>query len=526
MFYDVYYSYGRVNRSDILTNRVSSIKVQQGLNATTDANGNAVCIDQSGGCVPLNIFGIDSISAAGAAFVSPTAIRNRTVEQNIFSASTSGTFDSVDFGAGSLAAAFGAEYREERAEDIPDSLIRSGELGAGNNATPTIGGFDVFEVYGEFVMPLLADEPGAQRLDLEGAARLSDYSTAGGVFTWNLGLQYEPVSGLRFRGSYQSAVRAPNVGELFGGQASGAATTNDPCAAANVQSDEIAFCQAWGVADPTTYAAPNAQIFTTTGSNPNLFEESATTYTIGTIITPEQIPGLEIIVDYYNIQVDDAIETLTSTTVLDLCLLSRDTSSSFCQSAQRNNIGDVVQIFAPNNNIGAVSREGIDWSVTYSFDLGDGQMSLNNVGNYTLTNTNQPTPVAAVVDCNGIFGGSCTGLGNFTSPKWRFNQTFSYMIGDWFLRAQARVISGHTNQAHIDDPSALLTQPTIAVNMYADFSFTYQMNEYTQLTGGVRNLTNNEPPNYGYFPNVAAQTDPSLYDVLGRSYFAGVKLTF
>ncbi len=524
--YDVYYSYQRINRSDILTNRVSSIKIQQGLNATTDANGNAVCIDPSGGCVPLSIFGDGAVSDAAAAFISPTAIRNRTVEQNIAAASVSGGFDNIDFGAGPLGAAFGVEYREDKAADMPDSLIISGELGAGNNATPTAGSYDVLEFYGEFLMPLMADEPGAQRLDLEGAFRIADYSTAGGVFTYNLGLQYEPVEGIRFRGAYQKAVRAPNIGELFGGTASGASTAQDPCAAANVQSDEIAFCQALGVPDPTTYVAPNPQIFTTTGSNPNLFEETATTYTFGVVLTPEQVPGLEVIVDYYNIKVEDAIETLTPTTVMDLCVLSRDTSNRFCQASLRNGIGDVEQIFAPNDNIGSVNREGIDWSVTYGFDLGDGQMSINNTGNYTFTNTNQPTPVSAVIDCNGVFGGACTGLGDFTSPKWRFNQTFSYGIGDWFFRARARVISKITNQAHIDDPSAELAQPEIAVNMYADFSFTYQMNENIQLTGGVKNITDNEPPNYGFFPNVAAQTDPSLYDVLGRSYFAGIKLTY
>ena len=524
--YDVSYAYSRVNRSDILTNRVSSLKVQQGLNATTDANGNAVCIDPSGGCVALSIFGDGAVSAAAAEFISPTAIRNRGAEENIVTGTVSGSFDGIDLGAGPLGAAFGVEYREESAFDNPDSLIRSGELGAGNDGRPTEGSFDVLEAYGEILLPLLSDVEGAERLDLEGAFRISDYSTAGGVFTWNVGLQYEPVAGIRFRGSYQKAVRAPNVGELFGGTASGAATTQDPCAAANVQPDEVAFCQALGVPDPLTYTAPNPQIFTTSGSNPNLFEESATTFTVGTIITPEQIPGLEVIVDYYKITVDDAIATLTSTTVLDLCVLSRDTSNRFCQAALRNGIGDVEQIFAPNDNIGAMTREGIDWSVTYSFDLGDGTFSMNNTGNYTLTNTDQPTPISDVVDCNGIFGGACTGLGNFTAPKWRFNQTFSYGIGDWFFRAQGRVISKITNQAFIDDPSAELAQPEINVNMYVDASFTYQITESVTLTGGVKNLTNNEPPNYGFFPNVAAQTDPSLYDVLGRSYFAGVKLSF
>ncbi len=524
--YDVNYSFARTNFNEILTNRVSNARIQQGLNATTDANGNAVCIDPTGGCVPLSIFGIGSVSEAAAAFISPTAIRSRFTEQNIVSATVSGTVEEVDFGAGPLGMAFGGEYREERAADIPDSLIRSGELGAGNSALPTQGGFDVWEIYGEAIMPLVSDQPGIERLDLELAGRVSDYSTAGGVFTWSAGLQYEPIKGVRFRGGFQRAIRAPNVNELFGGQASGAASTVDPCSSLQVQADEVAFCQQLGVADPTTYLPPNPQIFTTSGSNPNLFEETAESYTVGVVITPEDIPGLEITVDYYDITVEDAITTLNSTTVLDLCVNSRDVNNNFCQASLRNAVGDVEQIFAPNDNVAFESRQGIDWNVNYTFALGEGQMTLNNVGNYTITNESQATPISAVIDCNGIFGGACTGLGNFIAPEWRFNQTVSYAFGDWFLRAQGRVISPIENAGRQANPDGQFAQGEIKVNAYFDMSFTYQVNENVQLTGGVENISDNQPPVLGFFNNVAANTDPSLYNVLGRSYFMGARVTF
>lgn len=524
--YDLYYSFARTNFNEILTNRVSNARIQQGLNATTDANGNAVCIDPTGGCVPLNIFGVDILSPEAAIFISPTAIRSRFTEQNIVSGTVSGTVDSIDFGAGPLGMALGGEYREERAEDTPDTLIQSGELGAGNSALPTAGGFDVWEIYGEAVLPLISDKPGFERLDLELAGRISDYSTAGGVFTWSAGLQYEPIAGVRFRGGFQRAIRAPNVNELFGGQASGAASTVDPCSSLQVQADEVAFCQALGVPDPTTYLPPNPQIFTTSGSNPNLFEETAESFTIGVVITPEEIPGLEITVDYYDITVEDAITTLNSTTVLDLCVNSRDVNNNFCQASLRNAVGDVEQIFAPNDNVAFESRQGLDWSVAYAFELGEGLMTLNNVGNYTFTNESQATPISAVIDCNGIFGGACTGLGNFTAPEWRFNQTVTYAFGDWVLRAQGRVISPIENAGRQADPDGEFAQGEIKVNAYFDASFSYQLNENVQLTGGVENISDNQPPVMGFFNNVAANTDPSLYNVLGRSYFLGATLTF
>lgn len=524
--YDVYYSFARTNFNEILTNRVSNARIQQGLNATTDENGNAVCIDPTNNCVPLSIFGIGALSPEAAIFVSPTAIRSRFTEQNIISATTTGTVDAVDFGAGPLGLAIGGEYREERAADRPDTLIQSGELGAGNSALPTEGGFDVWEIYGEALLPILADDSSIGALDLELAGRVSDYSTAGGVFTWSAGAQWEPIPGYRLRGGFHRAIRAPNVNELFGGQSSGAASTVDPCSSLQVQADEIAFCQALGVPDPTTYLPPNPQIFTTSGSNPNLFEETAETFTIGMVITPEDIPGLEITVDYYDITVEDAITTLNSTTVLDLCVNSRDVNNNFCQAAQRNAIGDVEQIFAPNDNVAFQSRQGIDWSVAYSFELGEGQMTLNNVGNYTFTNESQATPISPIVDCNGIFGGACTGLGNFIAPEWRINQTVSYAFGDWFLRAQGRVISPIENAGRQANPTGQFAQGQVKVNAYFDMSFTYQVNENVQLTGGVENISDNQPPVLGFFNNVAANTDPSLYNVLGRSYFLGARVNF
>ncbi|GHF16057.1 TonB-dependent receptor [Kordiimonas sediminis] len=524
--YDVSYVHGRANRTDVLTNRVSAVRIADGLNSTLDANGNPVCISGSPGCVPLSIFGDGAVSDAAAAWISPTAIRNFYTQQNIVSASVSGTVDNFDLGAGALGLAVGVEYRKESAEDNPDSLIRSGELGAGNNASPTKGSYNVKELFAEAVMPLLADKEFAQRLDLELAGRISDYSTAGGVFSWSAGLQYEPVAGVRFRGGFQRATRAPNIGELYGGTSSGASSTTDPCSSTQVQPEEVAFCQQWGVANPNSYTPPNAQIFTTSGSNPNLFEETAETYTIGVVLTPEEVPGLEVTVDYYDIKLEDAITTLTSSTVLDLCLFSRDLNDRFCQAAQRDSLGDIQQIFAPNDNIANQRRKGIDWMVNYSFELGEGQLTVTNSGNYMITNEFQSTPITPVTDCNGIFGGQCTGLGDFTAPEWRMNQTFSYAIGDWYLRASGRLIGKIKNDTLVQDPTALVAQEEIKVNAYVDLSFTYQLNDHVQLTGGAQNITNNKPPRIGYFQNVAANTDPSLYDVIGRSYFMGAKVTF
>lgn len=514
--YDLSFSFARVNRSFNLRNFTSDARIQQGLLNCPDGS--------TSGCVPVNIFGPGAVSEEAAAFISPDAAQTSLNEQKIIQGSVSGSLENFDLGAGPVGIALGGEYRDERAEFNPDAVIQTGELGPGNDAFPTRGSFDVWEIFGEAVIPILADMRGAERLDLELAARVSDYSTVGGVFTWKGGVQWAPISDVRFRAAFQQSIRAPNISELFSGRAAGAESTNDFCDASQLVGQPQSvfdFCQALGVPNPGVFRA-DPQSLTVNQGNPNLDEETADTWTLGAVIEPDDIPGLTATVDFYRIKVTNAITALQADTILDVCFDSMDPNGFFCQQITRRATGQITQILSTTENIASELREGVDWQINYERELPwGGTLGLRNSGNLTFTNEFISFPGATPTDCNGIFGGGCTGLGDPISPEWRVTQDVKYARGPWSVRLQNRLI-GPVESA---TPEGRF-QPRLGVNYYLDVTATYDVTDNIQVIAGVENLTDNKPPLIGFLQGVDANTDPQLFDVLLRSYFANVNVRF
>ncbi|MEO1040806.1 MAG: TonB-dependent receptor [Pseudomonadota bacterium] len=533
--YDVYYSYAKTNRSEALRSYTSDVRIQQAVNVTTDAGGNAVCIDQTGGCVPITLFGPGSIDPEGVPFISPAAAVVRDTEQQIFNASVSG--NAWELPAGPVGVAFGYEYRDESARDIPDQFVISGELGPGTNEDPVEGQFDVHEVFGEVLIPVLADAAFAESLEIEGAFRYSDYSSVGSASAFKAGGSWTPVEGLKIRGLYQEAVRAPNIFELFG-QATGAPTVTDGCASDQTEGNatERAFCGALGVPDPADFT-PDAQATTqSTGAilaGESLDAETAETWTVGFVYESPIIEGLTVVADYYSIFVDDAIDTLGPTVRSDQCIASNDVNSAACQLLTRGPNGDIAFIQDTFINTGSETRKGIDWQIDYSRDLNilniPGTISLFQAGNYTFTNEFVPADGEDAIDCNGIFSGDCTGLGDFNQPKWKLTNNVTYVTGPLQVRAQYRVIGNLTNGAAdtIDD----LAFEETDIQGYVDITASYDVTENLNLYAGVENLADTSPPLMGSGftgrnGGSDAGTDPSLYDVLGRRFFVGAVIEF
>lgn len=535
--YDAYYSFARTNRTEYLLNYTSDARIQNAVLVEPDPDnpGEYRCIDataRSQGCVPIRIFGEGGISEEGADYISPDALVKRDTEQQILSASING--DAFDIGAGPTGFAVGVEYRKESANNNPDAIVQSGELGPGNDEQPTSGSFNVKEIYGEIRVPVLADKPGIRNLELEAALRFSDYSTVGSVWTYKAGGQWEPTEGLVVRGLYQRAVRAPNINELFGGQATGADDFDDPCAARNDPSAEVrAFCIASGVpaSELDAFEGDSAgQATTTTFSNPDLQEEKSNTYTAGVVFAPRAGPaaGLTASVDYYKITVKDAIYELGAQTTSDLCFQSLDVGNEFCQSIERNSItGIVEQINASTRNIGGLRVEGIDWQVAYTLPIDrlgiggpDTRVIIANAGNRALTNEYQPTAEAdSTIDCNGYYGAGCTGLGDYSSPRIRHNTTLTYMNGPLTWRNQLRYIGKMRNKS--EDTAV----PEVSGRFYWDMSFRYQASDWLGLTFGIDNVLDRDPAVLAD-QGPDGNTDSGLYDVYGRRFFAGVRTNF
>ncbi|MEE8118192.1 MAG: TonB-dependent receptor [Gammaproteobacteria bacterium] len=536
--FDAYYSEAQSNVVENLTAFTSDIRLQAALNATTDSNGNPVCIDPTGGCVPISLFGLGALPADAKRFVSPAASVSRETEQTIVSASATG--DIFELPAGPVALAVGYEYREEKAFSRPDAIIQSGELGPGNDEFPVIGEFDVTEFYAEALIPLVADAPLAQSIELELAFRASDYSTVGTVGAFKVGGSWAVNDSLRFRSMFQRAVRAPNIFELFEGRSAGSESATDLCTASQIavqatergrtEAEIMNFCQALGVPNPGVFVA-DAQILTVQQGNPDLIEEEADTVTFGFVVSPTFLPGLNFSIDYYDIEVEDAINDLDADTVQGLCFESFDVSSQFCGAFDRNAVnGSIQELRSLRVNLASEDRTGIDWQIDYGFDALGGEFDYRMIGNFTIDNESVPLPGAATIDCNGIFGGDCTGLGNFAQPEWRLTSHLDYRRDKWAIRAQLRVI-GELENSVKDTTTEDLIVPETDVVYYLDLTGRIDITENLNLVVGIENVTDQDPEVLGFdFAGLGGgadhNTDPSLYDTLGRRYFINATYHF
>ncbi|SDD20828.1 TonB-dependent receptor plug domain-containing protein [Kordiimonas lacus] len=534
--YDVSYSYARVDNFQFLKNDVSRSRFIQAIAVTDDGTA---CQDPSDGCVPLNIFGAGNITQEAIDFVNVSATNVTEIESQNLQAIVSGSLGDWT-GAGEVGLAIGVEYRKDDSAFTPDTFLATGDVLGFNAGEATVGGFDTYEVFAEMALPLLTGAPMAENLEASLAARYSDYSTAGSVWSYAAGLTWAPVADISLRGQYQRAVRAPSVLELFQGRSNGFPGATDPCSDAteNPSPTLIALCEATGVPAGQTgnFTQANAQIEGSFGGNPNLYEESSDTYTFGAVITPEALPGFTMAVDYYNIKIDDAIFVFGGgvNTILDLCYNEfQDLESPFCQAVSRRTDGNVARVDAGNANIGAIKAEGLDLQWSYGMDVdfgffeGGSSLDFNFVGTHVINSETTPTQIrgiqSLVNDCEGTYGSTC----GTPDPKYRFNLRTSLTNGPLQLSLNWRWLdSVEDDQIRNNgvDPASLPVA-SIKSESYFDLSFTYDVSENLQMYGGARNILNNKPTFLGDSQS-QANTWPEAYDAIGTRVFMGARVRF
>ncbi len=534
--YDLSYNFSRLERSNLLNNDVSDSRFRQAVLVTDDG---LACQDPSGGCAPLNVFGEGNISQAAIDFIKVGAANITTIQSQNIQALVSGSLGDLT-GAGEVAVAFGAEYRSDSSNFRPDEFLSGGDVLGFNAGRATVGGFNVKELFGEVIIPLLSDSPGAESLEINLAARYSDYSTAGSIWSYAGGVTYSPVSDLLIRANYQRAVRAPTVSELFLGQANGFPGADDPCSDKITAETDTALCIASGVAagNVGVFTQANTQIEGLFGGNPDLTEETADTYTVGAVFTPEAVPGLSVAVDYYNIEIENMISVLGGgvNNVLDLCFNKvKDANSPFCQAITRRPDGNVGVVQVLNANIASASTSGIDVQINYSTEVDwgffDGGSTLNFafVGTHVIENDTVPTvfpdnpELESLNDCEGNFGNIC----GEPDPAYRFNLRTTLTNGPLTLSANWRWLDAVTDD-QIDNnglAASDLIVPRLKAENYFDLSFTYDLSDRYQLYGGARNLFANKPSFVGDSQE-QANTFPETYTLLGTRLFIGAKLRF
>jgi len=386
--------------------------------------------------------------------------------------------------------------------------------------------------------------------------------------SYKFGLDWSPIEEVRFSAMYQRAVRAPNMYEIgLPKTPSTGDLSNDPCDEAGPPTDPalIELCEATGVPAGLVGTFPSiivGQIGNFLGGNPNLDPEEADTWTVGVDWAPAFLEGLRISVDYYDIEIDDAITQLLEQDIVDACyFVERNAAGEFCQLIERSpvngslNAGSTVGVFRSYVNSASETASGIDFDIRYSFDLANaGSIDLGLAANYTIEHKSQPASFLDEYDCTGLVGNTCLRPG----PEWTFIQTTTWTMGPATVQLLWRFIDSVTQDCIVlnpwnavtnpngcttleaaapfladddpdNDPSAYAV-PRIASQSYFDLTGSYDFNETWQLRAGINNLFDREPPivgtSYGGTAENSGNTYPATYPSVGRGYYVGLNAKF
>ena len=539
--YDLYHSRSRVEHVTAYRNSGSALRLQQALLAVTDpATGQPVCIDPSNGCVPANIFGEGNLSAEAADFIRTHPTDLTVIEEQVAEASVRG--DLPLFRAGDVGIAAGLNWRRSSYDFEPDPALFTGDDLGFQPGTPAGGKTSVWELFSEARIPLLADAPLIKELTAELGLRWSNYSSVGQAWTWKAIGEWVPTGGLKVRGGFQRAVRAPNIRELFEEPSTTSSVALEPCSPEfGLIGDPAiaAACLRSGVpADADLPPVAFGVVFHR--GDPDLDAETARTMTIGASFTPGWARGLIVTADYYDIRIRRPIGQFGggSGLVVFGCIVGGgDPADPLCQAIDRGAGGAILSLDLPTANLHSLRARGIDWQVAYARNFGGhsaerpNRVQLHLSGTRYFESSFRANANVASIDCAGFFGNPCGNtIGRSATPEWKLYNRATWTLGSVTAALRHRWFSS-TLDGRISFIDALGLTP-IAIpeearrlesRHYFDLATTFRVRDRFDLTFGVNNLTDRKPAITGE-QQVQANTDPSLYDVLGRRYFVALTL--
>ena len=539
---DGYYQYGR----NVLTANVSNLRIENNFRFATDAvrvGGQVVCAatqangtvtatgevlnrfnSAAAGCVPINLFGQGSPSAAAIDYVTGDIFNQITTKQQVAALTAQGELFKLP--GGPLAVAFGGEWRKEEATAISDVISQANGFNY-SNPKPYSGGYDVKEVFAEVVAPLLRDVSFAHHLELNGAIRYTDYSTSGGVTTWKLGAIYAPFPDLRFRATRSRDIRAPNNSDLYATTASLAQLRNP-------------------------WSGVTTQISTVNQPSPTLKPEEADTWTVGAVFTPTFIRGLTLSADYYDIDIGGAIASYSAQSILDNCFAETGTPF-FCNFVNRTGTGGATQVNSVSVqllNIAGIRTRGLDLAATYRTRIGSGELTLRGMASYVkdlifddgtgaaprFNSAGVIQSLGGRIDRAGSVGGTAFTAGQQLSatntPSWTATGSVTWSQDPVTINLQGRYIGGGKFDATLVGPGDEYYDPASPISIgnnrvesrfYLDLSTQFDVikdgKRKLQFYFNVNNLLDKEPP----FPVVAIA---GMYDRIGRYYRAGFRFSY
>ncbi len=552
--YDLSYVYGRTDSRFLSTNYRIADRYFAALDAVRNpANGQIVCrstLDPGGnidpnnfdapattftpgansGCVPLNVLGDGSPSQAALDFINADLVQSYRVQQHVVNGAITGDFGQLfTLPGGPVDFAIGGEYRKEISAFVSDPLAQEGALADLAQILPERGSFDVKEGFAELRAPLLRDMRFAKVLELSAAIRLSDYSTVGGTTTWQVSGIYAPVADIRIRGGYSEAVRAPNITELFSPTNGAFSFIRDPCdpqflpegsatrAANCVAQLTAAGLNAGQIAafNPQNDPAATASLPGRAGGNRDLREETAKTWTAGVVLQPSFLPGFQFTADWYNIELENAINTPSAQTLAELCVDQPTLDNVYCANIERSGTtGYITDYLVAPQNVAAFRTRGLDVTANYRIDTRDaGIFNLRLVGNYLDRLDFVPTPGADRED----------ELRSAAYPAPQYSGTFDLT---WTLdKVSLNYGLNYFSALRRFTPDQLRAQPDIADPAYLSYreKWEHDLQASFAIDGGhtfyvgVNNLL-------GRQGDVGSISTP--YSFVGRYFYAGARVRF
>jgi outer membrane receptor protein involved in Fe transport len=585
--YDAYYQYGRVIYSQVFRNEFSQSRLTRANNAVLDPRtdsptfGQPICRSVLDGsdpnCVPYDYFG--GPSEAAIDYLNVTGIQQGHTSEQIANVNFTGKLGELGLMTPWADSGFGVnvgwEYRREELELNPDQAFQTADLtGQGAPTPPVDGSFHVNEFFAEAQLPIVErnfieelsigvgyrkswykTQPGAEVISPTGqVAQSRKYDTD----TYKLSAEFAPIRDIRFRGSYNRAVRAPNILELFTPATVRLDGSTDPCAGITLTPTDfgcIAQFQAAGIANPigrSTPINPAEQYQGLLGGNPDLRPEKATTKTLGVVLQPRFLPRFALTVDYWNIELKGAIQGPGSDTILQNCV-DNSTATSIaptCALIHRDPGGSLWLVPAGSPGAGFVENlpgnrsriktDGWDVNASYSHRFGGlGNLSASFLGTY-LRKYVTDNGLAVPYDCAGFYGTVCSDGSVASSnamPKWRHKARATLQMPFGLgLSLNWRHVGKVRHETLSDDET--LAGPTNALNSrvkaqnYFDLAATYSLWDTVNLRAGVNNIFDRNPPiipsSAGACPaaSCTGNTYPGTWDYMGRYLYAGLTVDF
>jgi outer membrane receptor protein involved in Fe transport len=502
-------------------------RAQNSVNKTALAQGLAACQTSTGaplgaaalpGCVALDIFGPGTLTAPMVNFLKVNTWSRTQVEEDTLSAFLTGDMWDL-FGAGPMAVVAGGEYRYSKASFEVDDQQRTGNIFGFNATQDQNGALDVFEGYTEISVPIVKDQPFMKYLGVEGGYRISDYSTAGIVHTYKYGGEYSPFDWLKFRGVYNKATRVASVFEAFQNGDQGFPAYTDPCRDTNgdgILNDPTVskvFCQSQGVIYSPGFTANNSQVQAFAFGNASLAPETAQTTTYGVVLQTGNdwfgIGNLKASVDKYDIQIDNIITTFGATFFINQCY-QNNVNPALCTNVVRDPVtGQIDHVNTSRGNQGTRTTSGIDIQADYRLDLADiglgGVFTVNEL--YSIIDSYK-------INTTEFAGTSSAGVGGAIFD-WKQVMSATYTVGDWTLFGRWSYVP-----ALIDSNFGNTTDPAAS---YVDVAVRYAPTDWMAVTLTVDNVADKDTPQTASGLFAQGNTDPQVYDVLGRTWSLSIK---